>query len=237
MLSRVIEELCSSGATVILFGSVNRPRDFSRYLSDINVLALGGSRVNEVNGFISLIQTNADTLTNRCYYGDPLCIWLIRDSRIICGSPPEFKFNVTTWTIDAIRQLILNNMALLYENILLGNSTWALNNAYHAIKLAAIYKTIDEPTLDDLELADRINGKLSNLLLRLHKLRLNDLVINIEDADKVAEEVGTIIGVRLPSVGNVREKALGNPYASIQCDNYGCLVFKSDEEPWNYYYV
>ncbi|ABW02586.1 hypothetical protein [Caldivirga maquilingensis] len=237
MLNNVIKELCNSGATVIVFGSVNRPRDFSRYLSDINILALGGSRVSGINGFISLIQTDADALSNRCYYGDPLCIWLIKDSKVICGSSPELKFNVTTWTIDTIKQLILNNMALLYENLLLGNLTWALNNAYHAVKLTAIYKTIDEPTLDDLELVRRINGELSTLLLRLHELRLNDLVISVEDTDKVAGEIGTIIGVRLPSVSDVREKTLGNPYASIQCDNYGCLVFKSDEEPWDYYYV
>ncbi|MGC8570980.1 hypothetical protein [Caldivirga sp.] len=237
MLSSIINELCSSGATVLLFGSVNRPRDFSRYLSDVNVLALGGSRVSEINGFISLIQTDADALTNRCYYGDPLCIWLIRDSKTVCGSPLELKFNVTTWTIDTLRQLILNNIALLYENTLLGNLTWALNNAYHAVKLTAVYKAIDAPTLDDLDLAKKVNGKLSTLLVRLHNLRLSDLVINDDYVDEITKEIESIIGVKLPAMSDVRDKTTGNPYASIQCDNYGCLVFRSDEEPWDYYYV
>ncbi len=237
MLSSFIKDLCGGGDTVILFGSVNRPRDFSRYLSDINVLVLGRSRISKVSSIVSLIRTDADSLTNRCYYGDPLCIWLVKDSKVVCGSLPELKFNVTTWTIDTIRQLILNHMALLYENLLLGNLAWSLNNAYHAVKLTAIYRTIDEPILDDELLAGKLNGDLSTLLLRLHNLRLSNLVINDEDADKVAEEVGATIGVRLPSVGDVREKAVGNPYASIQCDNYGCLVLRSNEEPWDYYYI
>ncbi|KUO86605.1 MAG: hypothetical protein AT709_01260 [Caldivirga sp. MG_3] len=166
-----LRELCRNGP-VVLFGSANRPEDFSRYLSDVNVLTLGGGRVSSVNGRISLVQMDPDALVNRCYYGDPLCIWLVKDSKVLCGSLPELKFIVTTWTIDSIRQLILNNVALMYENVILGNSSWALNNAYYAVKLTIILRVIDSPTLRDLELAKLINGGLSKLLLRLHDLRI-----------------------------------------------------------------
>jgi len=231
-----LRELCRNGP-VVLFGSANRPEDFSRYFSDVNVLTLGGGRVSSVNERISLVQMDPDALVNRCYYGDPLCIWLVKDSKVLCGSLPELKFIVTTWTIDSIRQLILNNVALMYENVILGNSSWALNNAYYAVKLTIILRIIDSPTLRDLELAKLINGGLSKLLLRLHDLRIVGGGIDERNADEVAGEVGAAIGIRLPTVSRVREGTAGNPYASIQCDNYGCLTFNSSEEPWDYYYL
>jgi len=119
----------------------------------------------------------------------------------------------------------------------MGNSSWALNNAYHAVKLTIILRVIDSPTLRDLELAKLINGGLSKLLLRLHDLRIAGGGIGERNADEVAGEVGAAIGVRLPTVSRVREGTAGNPYASIQCDNYGCLTFNSSEEPWDYYYL
>lgn len=231
-----VRELCRRG-TVILFGSVNRPRDYSRYFSDINVLVLGNGDLGNPRGRISIIQMDPDTLVNRCYYGDPLCIWLMRDSRILCGSPPELKLTVTTWTIDSINQLILNNLALLYENILIGNTSWALNNAYHAVKLMVILRLINTPTLEDLELARLINGNLSTLLIKLHNLRVNGGSIKDADADEVIGEATKVLGIKLPRVSEVREETASNPYPSIQCDNYGCLTFRSDEEPWDYYYL
>lgn len=237
----ILEDACNHGASVVLFGSINRPSDYSPFFSDVNTLIIGDYRVNLVYGRYSIIVTDSDSLMNRCLYGDPLCLWIIGDSRLLCGKLPDVKFTVTTWTLNSIKQRALDNVALMYENLIMGNSTWSLNNAYHAVKLSAIYLVIYRfmtiPPLSDEGLSNMVGGAVSELLMTLHNMRRGNMGLYDELTNKVANLVGDVLEVRLPQVGEIRNRALGNPYAAVSCDNYGCTILRSSDEEWDIYYI
>ena len=238
MAPGMLKGLCGKVGGVLVFGSANRPMDYSRYFSDLNVLLISGKYPQTYPWGYSYIVVSPDNLSSRCIYGDPLCIWVMWDSRLICGSLPRLKFTETTWTLDSLRQIILNNVALMYEDMLLGNNAWASNWAYHAVKDSLIMMNPTIGNLSDFNLMNAYKGsELARLLGELRVLRRLGQGLPVGLADRVSEALSRILGINLPTVGSIRAKASGDAYPSIQCDNYGCMVLRFSDYEYDYYYL
>ncbi|BCS93850.1 hypothetical protein [Metallosphaera javensis (ex Sakai et al. 2022)] len=116
-----------------------------------------------------------------CYAvkGDPLCYYVLNDSKLICGSLPNFTFNFTKETCSKLLRYSRTQVKLSLEGVARGDEISSVNNLYRGIRSFIRSKCCSKGNIplsdgEVMECCKTIrNDELCELFSRVRDLRKN----------------------------------------------------------------
>ncbi|QKQ99114.1 hypothetical protein GWK48_00715 [Metallosphaera tengchongensis] len=111
--------------------------DFVEGISDINVLAV----TNDRDVMFELASTNltpivvsSEQLRKICNDGDPLCYFILYDSKVICGSLPSVQFKKSDSTCKKLLDYSRAQLRISAEGYMRGDEVSALNYLFRSVR-------------------------------------------------------------------------------------------------------
>lgn len=132
-----LNELCKRAKALGYFGSFTREEDYVEDLSDINVFAISTDKslVIELGSYgFSPLVISEDQLKELCNRGDPICYYVLYDSKIICGELPRINFILTEYTCERLKKQTFSLLKISYEAYQRQDERSSLANAVRAMR-------------------------------------------------------------------------------------------------------
>jgi len=139
-----LKGLCQKGAKAIaVFGSYVRAKDYVEGVSDLNVFALTRDKqllLELASMGYSPVMLDEESLRQLCEAGDPLCYYVLYDSKVLCGSLPRVSFKLTDGTCRKLRDQAINSFCFAIESHFRSDELNSVRYAFKAIKLSVSYR-------------------------------------------------------------------------------------------------
>ena len=200
---------------VAVFGSYTRPKDYVEGVSDINVFVLGRDKrvLLELasEGFSPLMLDEA-SLKDLCEKGDPICFYVLKDSRVLCGELPNFEFRMNEGTCGKVREQALSFYSSSVESHFRTDEVNSLKYALKALKSSIMYAVCERErelfvSYDDLRRRCKaLNLKGCEELSELNLMLRAKLHLTTWALDRIAEAISANVGVKVPKPSELMAK-------------------------------
>lgn len=191
-----LAELCGKAKALGYFGSYTREEDYVDELSDINVFAISSDRslVLELGSYgFSPLVISEDYFKDLCDKGDPICYYLLYDSKIICGELPRTTFKLSDYTCERLKKETISFLKISYEAYIRQDEKSALLNAARALRSLVQFKSCQH----------KVKIPISNKEL---KESCKKLGLNFCDAlEQILEMKKLKIPISLGSISKIRD--------------------------------
>ncbi|BBL47505.1 hypothetical protein [Metallosphaera sedula] len=130
------KDVCGKVKALLYFGSYTR-EDYVDGISDINVIAITNDKsvlMDLASMDLSPVVIDEETLNKLCQDGDPLCYYVLNDSKLICGSLPNFTFIFTDKTCSKLLRYSRTQAKMSLEGIARRDEISSVNNLYRGIR-------------------------------------------------------------------------------------------------------
>ena len=193
-LENEIKGLCTRAKTIGFFGSYTRS-DYVEGVSDINVFALSEDKSLLLElaslGVTPLVLRDQE-LKALCDTGEPLCYYLLYDSKLVCGSLEGFRFNKTNVTCLRLLYYSKSLVKIAIEGFLRGDQVSSVLNSYRSVKSYLRYRCCErgEIPLSDEEVmkcCNNIGGEMCDLFLKIVRSRRDGTPVGFSVVKKVRE--------------------------------------------------
>lgn len=228
-----LNQYCNRAKYLAYFGSYARPNDYVDEISDINVVAISEDKSLLLElaseGCSPVVITEKD-LKEFCDNGDPLCYYIIYDSKTICGKFPNgITFRITDKTCEKLKKAVIPLILNGIQGFFRYDELSAINNMYRATKLLIRWKTCevnktiplsDEETIKSCETLSLSLCEKFKELVRLRKLKLSITEWDISEVIRLASKE---LNERIPDISEIRSK-IGTNVKSIVRTNKGNYI-------------
>jgi isoleucyl-tRNA synthetase len=141
-----------------------------------------------------------------CKTGDPLCYYIIYDSKVICGTLPEVSFNFTNETCEKLKLYAISNFTLSMQGMLRNDEISSLENSYKSIRnlvrwLSCINKKkIPLRNSEILNEAKEIDEELLQIFKDLVHMRKNKIKITLYQINIISELLSKYTKIEFPKI-------------------------------------
>ncbi len=210
-----IAEFCGRVKSIGYFGSYTRD-DYIEGVSDINVFAITEDKsllIELASNDFSPIVLSEDVLQKICSEGDPLCYYIIFDSKIVCGSI-NATFVKTQKTCERLQKQVISFLQMSIEGFFRGDQISSLSNAYKSFRSLIQWKyCLNHDTIplsnNDLSKACKelnIQCSIFDDIVNLRKMRLS---ITLWSLNKIYKEIRLHLEIPFPSPIKINELTKG----------------------------
>jgi len=223
-----LKGLCQKGAKAIaVFGSYVRAKDYVEGISDLNVFALTRDKqllLELASMGYSPVMLGEESLRQLCEAGDPLCYYVLYDSKVLCGSLPRVSFKLTDGTCRKLRDQAINSFCFAIESHFRSDELNSVRYAFKAIKLSVAYRVCRdknrvivsndeaESSCKELNLAGCSEMKDLLMMMRL-KLKLTTWAL-----DRIAQALTNNLDLPVPTASDLM-RDYGDYVAKLVYDN------------------
>ncbi|WP_240931151.1 hypothetical protein [Acidianus sulfidivorans] len=203
-------DLCSKAKSIGYLGSYTR-EDYVEGISDINVFAISEEKslVLELGSYgLSPVVISEDLFRNLCSKGDPICYYILYDSKVICGELPKVDFLITDYTCQRLEKSAKSYLKLSYEAYYRQDEIGALVNAVRALRSLIQFKACknkkERIPISDSELENvckELNLNYCDSLSDLLHLKKHKLPITLFSINKIYDIINSEIGLEFPKGG------------------------------------
>jgi len=231
---------------IVVFGSAARPEDFVVGVSDIDVLAIAGSRPEkrryelEILGSKAVLQIfTVEEIREVFKLGDPLAFMLYRSSRVlkddgIFASIASRAPRATKHTSRVLRSSIFAALGLAVEAYFWSEFRRALSHACHSLRHLARYKAslrrvgAEEFPVYDREVAEALAGFSREVFARVTSLRRegssrSDCARALDDTIRA---VASELDLEAPSLSEVERVVRGTIGTAVAREVNGSIVIR-----------
>uniref|UniRef100_A0A2U9IGP5 Polymerase nucleotidyl transferase domain-containing protein n=2 Tax=Acidianus brierleyi TaxID=41673 RepID=A0A2U9IGP5_9CREN len=210
-----IAELCGRVKSIGYFGSYTR-EDYIEGVSDINVFAITEDKsllIELASNDFSPVVLSENDLQKICSEGEPLCYYIIFDSKVVCGSI-NATFIKTQKTCERLKKQIVSFLQMSIEGFFRGDQISSLSNAYKSFRSLIQWKyclTHDMIPLSNKDLDNackELNMQCATFddIVNLRKVRMP---ITLWSLNKIYKEINSQIHIPFPSPIKINELTKG----------------------------
>jgi hypothetical protein len=200
-----LSSLCNKVKALGYFGSFARD-EYVEGISDVNVFAITSDKsvlLELASEGYSPLVVSEEELQGMCREGDPICYYLLMDSKVVCGDL-KANFVKTPYTCERLRKQIPSFLKMSIEGYKRGDEVSALNNAYKSFRSLIQWKKClvsDNIPLSraDLEESCRELGLECDVFEDLLRLRDTKTPITIWSINKLYNVLKKYVELPFPS--------------------------------------
>ncbi|MCY0859269.1 MAG: hypothetical protein OWQ54_02440 [Sulfolobaceae archaeon] len=234
-----LNQYCNRVKYLAYFGSFTRPEDYVPDISDINVVAISDDKsllLEMASEGCSPIVLTENSLKDMCDKGDPICYYIMYDSRTVCGSLPAYiRFNFTQLTCERLRDsvipLILNGIQSFFRY----DELSTINNLYRALRALIRWRSCEVQKsipLSDKDVIKACEGlSLSEICEKFRDIsRLRKLKITITewDINEVTDSLSGELGEKIPNIFEIKSKVNGIVKSIVRLEKGKYIVNTAD---------
>lgn len=212
---------CNSDIICIAYFGSYLSEDYIEGISDINIFILLNNNSVRYKLLLDLASTTycspviltKSELKEFCEQGEPLCYYILYDSKLICGSLPRLEFRITERTKNVLRNNIISYYTLGVNAILRNDEISELNNFYRAVRALIRFISVERSGIIPLRDKDIINyckvqglKDICELFELISNSRKNRLKLSNYVISKVTERLSEILKINFPNLSVINNK-------------------------------
>ncbi|ARM76057.1 hypothetical protein [Acidianus manzaensis] len=199
-------DLCSKAKALGYFGSYTR-EDYVEDLSDINVFAISSDKslILELGSYgLSPLVISEESFKDLCLKGDPICYYILYDSKIVCGELPKVDFIFTDYTCERLEKSAKSYLKLSYDAYFRQDEVGSLVNSVRALRSLIQFKSCKDKKIipisdkDVEKTCNELNLKYCDSLSDLLHLKKSKLPITLWSINKLYDIISSEIALDFP---------------------------------------